>query len=525
MGMLNVSSIPFEETAITLMGVGLIVLSHLLGRKGVFRFPAAVALAFSGVLAIIWQLPRVVEVPENLSLPFEVAELQFFAALSISLTLFALDIFIGQARSLASASEMVARQTAEIDRAAAIEQLAAIVESSNDAIVGSDLEGNITSWNPAAERLYGYASKEALGRNVTMLFPPDRQDETRDMLRQVAAGSSIQNLESVHLGRQGTLIDVSLSLSSIRDANGETTGISTIARDITEAKRAEELRKLALLDELTGLNNRRGFMLLAGHQSSVARRDHKPMTLLFIDLNNLKTINDNFGHKEGDRAIIDAANVLKETFRESDILARVGGDEFCVLMTGENELDIETPLTRLHTNVELHNAHGIRPYKLSLSVGRASYDPKNPQSIEELMRQADLGMYQDKMTRANRARLLVGDDDVATRSEAEKCFGDAFEVITAQNGEEVIRRATLERPDVILLDYTMPDLVGTEIARRLRQAPATTAIPIVMMGIPGDGSTELDSLRAGANDYVRKPFDEETLRVRMENLIRRAVRR
>ncbi|MDQ3941114.1 MAG: diguanylate cyclase, partial [Actinomycetota bacterium] len=377
----------------------------------------------------------------------------------------------------------------------------------------------------AAERLYGYSAAEIMGEPNLVLIPTQCLDEARDITEKVNRGAIVQNLDTVRLRKDGSTVDVSLTVSPIRDASGQVIGVSTIARDIGEKKRTEELRRLALLDELTNLNNRRGFSLLANHQASIARRDKKPMTLLFIDLNHLKTINDNFGHKEGDRAIIDAANLLKETFRESDILARVGGDEFCVLMTTDGELDVETPLGRLQTNVELHNAQGIRPYKLSVSVGRAGYDPANPVSIEDLMRQADIVMYQDKLTRANRRRVLVGDDDVTVRSEAERIFAGDFEIITAQNGEEVIRRATLERPDLILLDFAMPDLVGTDVTRRLRQAPSTATIPIVMMSTNGDGSTELESLRAGADDYVRKPFDEEALRVRMENLMNRGMRR
>jgi diguanylate cyclase (GGDEF)-like protein/PAS domain S-box-containing protein len=517
--------VPVEQIVISLMGVALIFLSHLLGRRGVFRFPAAVSLAFAGVLAIVWQLPDLIEIPEEAQLSFAVAELLFFAAISMALTLFALDVFVGQARSLARASEVLARQSAELERATVVRQMAAIVQSSNDAIIGRDLDGNIVSWNPAAERLYGYAAEEVMGQPTNMLVPPETMEEALDISDRVSRGEVVQNVDTIRLRKDGTPVDVSLTVSPIRDGAGEVIGVSTIARDISEKKRAEELRKLALLDELTQLNNRRGFTLLADHQSSVARRDKKPMTLLFIDLNNLKTINDNFGHKEGDRAISDCAQVLRETFRESDILARVGGDEFCVLMWSDGELDVETPLARLQSNVELHNAQGIRPYKLSLSVGRANYDPLDPVSVEQLMQQADMLMYQEKMTKANRARLLVGDDDVAIRSDAERLFGKDFEVITAQNGEEVIRRATLERPDLILLDYSMPDLIGTDVARRLRQAPSTTSIPLIMMGSPGDGSTELDALRAGVDDYVYKPFDEEALRVRMDNLLKRAVRR
>src|SRR3712207_4063866 len=103
------------------MGLMLIFLSHFLGQR-VFRFPSSFALAFAGILAIIWQLPELIEMPPDLELPFQVAELQFFAALSLSMTLFALDVFVAQARSLATASETVARQAAELERAAVARQ-------------------------------------------------------------------------------------------------------------------------------------------------------------------------------------------------------------------------------------------------------------------------------------------------------------------------------------------------------------------------------------------------------------------
>jgi len=518
-------TLQLESVLVIAMGIALIWLSHYLGQRQIFRFPAAVTLALSGVFAIVWHVPEVIDLPPNLELPFEVTEMLFFAAISLAMTLYSLDVFVGQAQSLARAGETLARQSAELERAAVAQQMAAIVESSNDAIFGRDLSGRVTSWNPAAERLHGCSAEEILGNSDAGLVPDDRKDEAAELWQRVLHGDAVQNFETVRLHKDGTRLDVSLTVSPIRDGDGTVIGISTSARDIGERKRSEELRRLALLDELTGLNNRRGFMLLAEHQTNVARRDKNPLALLFIDLNNLKTINDNFGHKEGDRALQDTGTILRDTFRESDIVARVGGDEFCVLMTADNELDIDTPVARLNTNVELHNAQGIRPYKVSLSVGRANYNPDEPVAVEDLMRQADVLMYQAKLSKPNRPRLLMGDDDVSVRSDAERSFAEDFEVITAQNGEEVIRRATLERPDVILLDYSLPDLVGTDVARRLRQAPSTSSIPLIMIAAPGDGSTELESLRAGADEYVQRPFDQEALLVKIENLMKRAVRR
>jgi PleD family two-component response regulator len=188
-------------------------------------------------------------------------------------------------------------------------------------------------------------------------------------------------------------------------------------------------------------------------------------------------------------------------------------------------MDSETPLARLQMNVDLHNARGDRPYKLSFSAGKADYDPESPTSIELLMQAADEAMYVQKSTSAPKSRVLIGNREPAERAHAELAFGDYYDIITAHNGEEVVRRATLERPDLIVLDFNLPDLSGSDIAKRLRQATPTTLIPVILVGERGDGSSEIESLNAGADDYVVKPYEDEALRARIDNLLRRAVRR
>jgi len=120
------------------------------------------------------------------------------------------------------------------------------------------------------------------------------------------------------------------------------------------------------------------------------------MMLLFSDFNGLKRINDILGHPEGDRALIETADVLRETFRESDIIARIGGDEFVVLAIETDGAPAEVIATRLQQNLEARNAREGRLYKLSLSMGLAQYDPEHPCSIEELVAQADRAMYERK---------------------------------------------------------------------------------------------------------------------------------
>ena len=180
-----------------------------------------------------------------------------------------------------------------------------------------------------------------------------------------------------------------------------------IARSVRYAverhRMQEDLRRLATVDDLTGLFNRRGFLPLAEHHLNLADRNGEPLVLLFIDLDGLKKVNDVHGNAEGSRMIQDTASVLTKTLRNSDVLARVSRDEFCVLLTGDDAVNAEPVLVRLVEAVAMHNARAGRAYELSLSVGAAPYDQTEPCSIEELMERADALMYEEKQRR-HRAR-------------------------------------------------------------------------------------------------------------------------
>jgi diguanylate cyclase (GGDEF)-like protein len=159
----------------------------------------------------------------------------------------------------------------------------------------------------------------------------------------------------------------------------------------------EAQRALSLNDELTGLYNRRGFTILARQQLGAVQRMGKRQLLLFADLDSMKWINDNLGHKEGDRALIDAATVLINTFRrEADIIGRMGGDEFAVLSLEQSRTGGRTYTDLLQRNVEAFVTKNSRPYRLSLSVGTAQYDPECPLSLDELLSRADSEMYKEK---------------------------------------------------------------------------------------------------------------------------------
>ncbi len=158
----------------------------------------------------------------------------------------------------------------------------------------------------------------------------------------------------------------------------------------------EELRRLATVDELTKLANRRGFFALGEHQLLVAARTRSAVALLFIDVDGLKNVNDELGHAMGDLLLKEAADVILETIRVSDLAGRLGGDEFCVLLMGDPELDPERAVDRLRQTAADHNARPGRNFPLSLSIGLSALPAGRSVTLEELIDAADEGMYEDK---------------------------------------------------------------------------------------------------------------------------------
>jgi len=178
-------------------------------------------------------------------------------------------------------------------------------------------------------------------------------------------------------------------------ADGEVVG-RAIRYAIDRHRMLEQVRQLAILDPLTALANRRGFTMLCQHHFELAMRSKRPLTLLFIDVDRMKGINDAFGHLEGDRALMDTARLMVMTFRKSDVLGRLGGDEFAVLMTESTSEGPEVAVARFERNITAFNAGSRRGYTLGLSVGMAHFDPESPCSLDELLARGDQAMYRDK---------------------------------------------------------------------------------------------------------------------------------
>lgn len=269
-----------------------------------------------------------------------------------------------------------------------------LVESTDDSIYLVDRKYRYLFMNNKHQSRLGLPSEQVMGQSYGKFHS---SEETRYFIEKVnevlLTGKSVQ-----HVHR--SLRDGSYFLRTLSPVMGPRrliTAVTVISKDISELKLTEEkLLSLSNTDELTGLFNRRGFFALAGQQLKMAVRMEKGMSLLSADLDDLKRINDTFGHQEGDRALIRTAEILRESFRDVDIIARIGGDEFVVLLIepAYGKLDVYTD--RLQKKLQLHNLRFERAYTLSISIGAAHYEPGSQSSIDDLIAKADRSMYEQK---------------------------------------------------------------------------------------------------------------------------------
>jgi len=261
--------------------------------------------------------------------------------------------------------------------------------------------GRFIMVNTALARLHGFDSAdEFLSQKVLDLYvdPEQRKKVSAELMEK----GFISKKEVMLKRKDGTPIWGSITARAIRDHEGNVVYFDGTINDITDRKRMEaEILALSLTDQLTGLYNRRGFLSLAGQQLKLSERNKSGLLLFFADLDLLKLINDMLGHEEGDKALIEAANIFRETFRTSDLIARLGGDEFAVLAIDIKEANSEVFTARLQQMIDIRNNQEKRKYNLSISMGCAYYDPEDPCSIDELIVRADKLMYEQKQNKKN----------------------------------------------------------------------------------------------------------------------------
>jgi diguanylate cyclase (GGDEF)-like protein/PAS domain S-box-containing protein len=280
-------------------------------------------------------------------------------------------------------------------------------------------DGRIIESNPALARILGFSSPEGLQNRNSKDFYVNRHIRAEHLKKLDKSGTVFGEFQLRR--KNGTIIWGRDYPRAVRGSKGKIEYYDGILVDITREKTGEErlkqalkereksirerhrmikrLESISLTDDLTGLFNRRGFFTFAQQYLQVEGRRKTPLFLLFLDLDNLKRINDSFGHRAGDIALIRLADILKKTFRSSDVKARMGGDEFAVFPVGANRISVEASLTRLNKAIDAFNAGSHSPFTLSISLGLACYDPEYPSSIDDLMVRADKLMYEQKIAK------------------------------------------------------------------------------------------------------------------------------
>ena len=273
-----------------------------------------------------------------------------------------------------------------------------IMEAALDAIVVADMSGNIISWNPGAEVIFGYVEAEVLGRPLTILMPErHRAAHLRglDRLRTTGERQRIgrtSELQAVRKDGQEFPIEISLGTWVTEGARF----FCGIIRDVSERKQLEEaLRHAAMHDGLSHLPNRVYFNEQLNRAGAHAGRQDALTCLMLVDLDDFKRVNDRFGHQVGDQVLVSAATRLKSCVRAGDCLARFGGDEFVVLMEDlKSAGDAEAAAGRIFSGMQEPLSVAEREVQVSVSVGaavkRGGFVP------EDLLRQADRALYRAK---------------------------------------------------------------------------------------------------------------------------------
>ena len=271
-----------------------------------------------------------------------------------------------------------------------------LFENSLDLIQMIGPDGNILYVNKAWKETLGYNEQEIAELSAFDIIDPASRDHCQLLFQQLKEGKEIHLTETNFVTKDGEVIPVEGHINChIKD--GKLISTRGIFRDIAERKIFEEkLKTLSITDDLTGLLNRRGFFAMAERQLAIASCTGGRLYLIYADLDNMKWINDNKGHSVGDKALVETSRLLQETFRDGDIIARVGGDEFTILLSDHDEKSKQNVLDRFDSKLATYNSQKNREYELLISTGMVKHDSNSPCSLEELMSQADRLMYENK---------------------------------------------------------------------------------------------------------------------------------
>jgi two-component system cell cycle response regulator len=300
---------------------------------------------------------------------------------------------------------------------------------------------------------------------------------------------------------------------------------------------SEERRRMAMTDVLTGVHNRRYFMSHLRRELKRARRFGSQVSIVALDIDHFKHINDRHGHAAGDTVLIEFARRIQETLtRESDWCARLGGEEF-VLVLPETDLAggavVAEKIRRAVAASPIQTTAGAVEVTVSAGVsGSAVFSDPNAVTVEQLLRRADDCLYLSKRHGRDRVtidgqveakslrKLLYVDDDADIREIVQMSLSldGKLEVHTSDGGEPALLKMRLEKPDLVVLDVMMPGMDGPALLRRMRHDPDLAAIPVIFMTAKVSNEEAEKFRELSAIGVIGKPFDPMTLGARVRAL-------
>ncbi len=295
-----------------------------------------------------------------------------------------------------------------------LRQLSRAVEHSPASIVITNIDGSIEYVNPKFTALTGYSLEEVRGQTPRILKSGQTSPEVyNDLWKTILTGQEWRG-ELLNRKKNGTLFWESVSISAIFDAKGKISHFVAVKEDITARKEAEqkiqslnvELEKLAMVDYLTGLYNRRYFMQRSEEELKRARRGPHSLSALMIDIDKFKNVNDTYGHEAGDLVLKQVAATLKNNLREIDLLGRMGGEEFAVLLPDTLIHDANISAERVRQAIQKHSFQMPgESLTVTISIGVATFTD-GMSNIDDILRNADAALYQAKHSGANCVRLF-----------------------------------------------------------------------------------------------------------------------
>jgi diguanylate cyclase (GGDEF)-like protein/PAS domain S-box-containing protein len=293
-----------------------------------------------------------------------------------------------------------------------------------------DPTGNVLSWNIGASRIMGYDAHEIIGRHFSCFYAEETRDNEPRRALEIASERRSYADEEWHVRKDGSRFWATIVIELVRGEAGQVVGFAEVVRDNTERRIAEDalrkanddlerrveertlelnaantaLKQLADTDELTGIFNVRGFLAVAKHEIARASRYRTPLSILFLDIDKFKTINDTFGHAAGDRALKMVVKEMGRQLRDGDVMARIGGDEFVMLLLESTSEEAARVADRICEAVVLATTEAVgATFTTMVSVGVAQWTPN--ETIDELLAHADAALYAIKSRKKQGNRI------------------------------------------------------------------------------------------------------------------------